>query len=111
MTIEFVPHPLFRAEGDTLRGDVSVTLDEAVLGAKVRMATLDGPVTLTVPPQSSGGRTLRLRGKGLPRAGGGRGDLLASLRIVLPESGDPDLDALMKKWRASRRYKTPDAEG
>ena len=76
VTVEFVPHPLFRVEGDTLRRDIAVTLDEAVLGAKVRVPTLDGPVTLTVPPKSSGGRALRLKGKGLPRAGGDRGDLL-----------------------------------
>jgi len=105
VTIEFVPHPVFRVEGDTLRRDVSVTLDEAVLGAKVRVPTLDGPVTLSVPPNSSGGRALRLKGKGLPRAGGDRGDLLVSLRIVLPEGGDPDLEALMQKWRGAHRYR------
>ncbi|HVZ14794.1 MAG TPA: DnaJ C-terminal domain-containing protein [Bauldia sp.] len=105
VTVEFVPHPVFRVEGDTLRRDVSVTLDEAVLGAKVRVPTLDGPVTLTVPANSSGGRALRLKGKGLPRAGGDRGDLLVSLRIVLPEGGDPDLEALMQKWRGAHRYR------
>jgi len=104
VTVEFVPHPVFRVEGDTLRRDVSVTLDEAVLGAKVRVPTLDGPVTLTVAANSSGGRALRLKGKGLPRAGGDRGDLLVSLRIVLPEGGDPDLEALMQKWRNAHRY-------
>ncbi len=102
VTIEFVPHPLFKVEGDTLRRDLAVTLDEAVLGAKVRVPTLDGPVTLSVPPKSSGGRALRLKGKGLPRNGGGRGDLLVMLRIVLPEGGDAELEALMKKWRETR---------
>jgi DnaJ-class molecular chaperone len=72
--------------------------------------TLDGPVTLTVPPNSSGGRALRLKGKGLPRAGGDRGDLLVNLRIVLPEGGDPDLDALMQKWRSGHRYDARDEE-
>jgi DnaJ-class molecular chaperone len=110
VTVEFVPHPLFRVEGDTLRRDIAITLDEAVLGAKVRVPTLDGPVTLTVPPKSSGGRALRLKGKGLPRAGGGRGDLLVSLRIVLPEGGDEELEALMKKWRAQHRYQARDEE-
>jgi DnaJ-class molecular chaperone len=104
VTVEFVPHPDFRVEGDMLRRDVAITLDEAILGAKVRVPTLDGPVTLTVPPNSSGGRALRLKGKGLPRAGGGRGDMLVNLRIVLPEGGDPDLEALMTKWRAGHRY-------
>jgi DnaJ-class molecular chaperone len=110
VTVEYVPHPVFRVEGDTLRRDVSVTLDEAVLGAKVRVPTLDGPVTLTVPPNSSGGRALRLKGKGLPRSGGDHGDLLVSLRIVLPEGGDPELEGLMKKWRSAHRYAARDEE-
>jgi DnaJ-class molecular chaperone len=110
VTVEFVPHPVFRVDGDTLRRDVSITLDEAVLGAKVRVPTLDGPVTLTVPANSSGGRALRLKGKGLPRAGGDRGDLLVNLRIVLPEGGDPDLEALMQKWRSGHRYAARDEE-
>ena len=76
VTVEFVPHPLFRVEGDTLRRDLSITLDEAVLGAKVRVPTLDGQVSVNVPAWSSGGRALRLKGKGLPRSGGARGDLL-----------------------------------
>ena len=108
VTVEFVPHPLFKVDGDTLRREIAITLDEAVLGAKVRVPTLDGPVTLSVPPKSSGGRALRLKGKGLPRSGGGRGDLLVSLKIVLPEGGDADLEALMKKWRETRRYAARD---
>ena len=126
VTVDLVPHPDYRVDGDTLRRDVAITLDEAVLGAKVRVPTLDGPVTLTVPPRTSGGRALRLKGKGLPRPGGGRalrlkgkglphhgggrGDLLVTLRIVLPEGGDDDLDALMKKWRAAHRYHARDEE-
>jgi DnaJ-class molecular chaperone len=110
VSVEFVPHPVFRVEGETLRRDVAITLDEAVLGAKVRVPTLDGPVTLTVPPNSSGGRALRLKGKGLPRAGGDRGDLLVNLRIVLPEGGDRDLEALMQKWRNGHRYAARDEE-
>jgi DnaJ-class molecular chaperone len=108
VTIEFVPHPLFRVEGDMLRREIAVTLDEAVLGARVRVPTLDGPVTLSVPPISSGGRALRLKGKGLPRSGGGRGDLLVTLKIVLPEGGDTELETLMRKWREARRYTARD---
>ncbi len=110
VTVEFVPHPLFRVDGDALRRDLAITLDEAVLGTKVRVPTLDGPVTMTVPAKSSGGRALRLKGKGLPRPGGGRGDLLVTLRIVLPEGGDPELEALMKKWREQHRYQARDEE-
>jgi DnaJ-class molecular chaperone len=104
VTVEFVAHPQFKPEGENLRLELPVSLDEAVLGAKVRVPTLDGPVSLTVPAGSSGGRTLRLRGKGLPKAGGGEGDLLVSLKIVLPEGGDPDLAALMQRWRSEGRH-------
>lgn len=110
VTVEFVPHPDFRVDGDTLRRDVAITLDEAVLGAKIRVPTLDGPVTLTIPPRTSGGRALRLKGKGLPRTAHERGDLLVNLRIVLPEAGDEELEALMKKWRAGQRHQVRNEE-
>src|SRR5690606_14394389 len=110
VTIEFVPHPLFRPDGDSLRVDVPVTLDEAVLGARVRVPTLEGPVTISVPANSDGSRPMRLKGKGLPRAKGGRGDLLAILKIVLPPGGDPELNELAKKWRESQRYSAREPE-
>ncbi|MGV8841292.1 MAG: DnaJ C-terminal domain-containing protein [Bauldia sp.] len=103
VTVEFVPHPNFRAEGENLRTDVPISLDEAILGAKVKVPTLDGSVTMTVPPKTDGGRSLRLKGKGLPGAGGARGDLLVSLRIALPDPIDPELEALMLKWRQEGR--------
>ena len=108
ITIEFIPHPHFRVEGDTLRRDVNVSLDEAVLGAKVRVPTLDGEVSLNIPPNSTGGRALRLKGKGLPVSTGGRGDLLVSPRIVLPGTPDPELELLMQKWREAGRDKAPE---
>ena len=78
IVVEFVPHPHFRIEGDTLRRDVNVSLEDAVLGGKVRVPTLDGEIALTIPPHSTGGRALRLKGKGLPVPTGGRGDLLVT---------------------------------
>lgn len=110
ITIEFVPHPTFKVDGDVLREDLPVTLDEAVLGAKVRVPTLEGAVTIDVPPGSDGAKPMRLRGKGLPRADGTRGDLLVSLRIVLPKSGDPELEKLVKKWREENRYSARETE-
>jgi DnaJ-class molecular chaperone len=110
VTVQIVPHPVFRAEGETLRADVPVMLDEAVLGAKVRVPTLEGPVTMNIPSRSSAGRTHRLKGKGLPNARGGRGDLLVTLRIMLPDGGDAELEALMKKWRAAGKYVRKDSE-
>jgi len=104
VTVEFVPHPLFKVEGDNLRIDLPVTLDEAVLGAKVRVPTLGGSVTMTIPAHSNGGRVMRLKGKGLPTTAGGHGDLLVALRITLPETIDPEFEALMQRWRESHRY-------
>jgi DnaJ-class molecular chaperone len=113
VTIRVEPHPLFKPEGANLRLDLPVTLDEAVLGARVRVPTLEGAVELSIPPRSNGGRTLRLRGKGLPRKEGGRGDLLVSLRILLPEGADGELEALARRWREERRYNArgPEFEG
>lgn len=110
ITVDFVTHPRFRVDGDMLRTDLDISLDDAVLGGKVRVETLEGPVTLNVPPWSSGGRTMRLKGKGLPKAAGGRGDILVMLRIILPERGDPELEALMKKWRETGRGASKNAE-
>ena len=88
ITVTIAPHPLFTLDGADLRLDLPVTLYEAVLGAKVRVPTLDGAVELTIPPGTSSGRTFRLKGKGLP-AKDGRGDLFATVRIVLPENERP----------------------
>ena len=71
--------------GDDLEMDLALWPWQAVLGAEVRIETPDGPVTLTVPPGTQSGRRLRLRGRGLPRADGGRGDLYAVVRIVVPD--------------------------
>lgn len=99
VTIKIAAHPVFAVAGSDLRLDLPVTLYEAVLGAKVRAPTLEAAVDLTIPPNTSGGKVLRLRGKGLPKALGGRGDLLVTIRIALPEEGDTDLEDLMRKWR------------
>jgi len=105
ITVHFAPHPLFKVEGRDLRLDFPITLYEAVLGAKVRLPTLDGAVEMAIPAGTSSGRVLRLRGKGLPAAGElGQGDLLATLRIALPPVEDADLLTLMRKWRDEKPY-------
>jgi DnaJ-class molecular chaperone len=105
VTIHYAPHPLFKVEGRDLRLDLPITLYEAVLGGKVRAPTLDGEVEIAIPQGASSGRTLRLRGKGLPAVGEGRhGDLLATLRIVLPSDSDPELAGLMRRWRDEKSY-------
>src|SRR5271168_1899964 len=103
ITLSIAPHPTFTLDGADIRLDLPVTLYEAALGAKVRVPTLDRPVELTIPPGTSSGRTFRLKGKGFP-AKEGRGDLLATVRIVLPEKADADFEALMKKWRTEMPY-------
>ncbi len=103
ITVSIAPHPIFTLEGADVKLDLPITLYEAALGAKVRVPTLDKPVEITIPPWTSSGRTFRLRGKGFP-AKAGHGDLLATVRIVLPERSDPELDALMKKWRSDKPY-------
>lgn len=102
VTIRLVPHPLFKPEGADLRLDLPVSLDEAVLGAKIAVPTLSGKVQVTVPPHSSSGRVLRLKGKGLPSPRG-IGDLLVTPRIVLPDGADAELEALMRRWREKQR--------
>jgi DnaJ-class molecular chaperone len=103
ITVSVTPHPLFQRDGADLRLDLPVTLYEAVLGAKVRVPTLDGAVELAIPAGTNSGRTFRLKGKGFPGKER-KGDLLASVRIVLPEGQDRDLDALMHKWRDAKPY-------
>jgi curved DNA-binding protein len=83
--VRVAPHPRYRVIGDDLEVDLSLWPWQAVLGGEVRIDTPDGPVTLTVPPGTQTGRRLRLRGRGLPRADGSRGDLYAVVRIVVPE--------------------------
>jgi curved DNA-binding protein len=83
--LRLVPHPRYRVAGDDLEMDLPLWPWQAVLGAEVRTETPEGPVTLTVPPGTQSGKRLRLRGRGLPRADGTRGDLYATVRIVVPE--------------------------
>ncbi|UWU94819.1 J domain-containing protein [Bradyrhizobium sp. CB1015] len=103
ITINIAPHPFFRVEGADLRIDLPVTLYEAVLGGKVRVPTLGNAVELSVPKNTSSGRTFRLKGKGLPKSGG-TGDLFVTIRIMLPDGNDAELEALMEKWRDQHPY-------
>ncbi|NKJ42711.1 MULTISPECIES: DnaJ C-terminal domain-containing protein [unclassified Novosphingobium] len=101
ITIEIAPHPFFVRDGDNIRLDLPITLEEAVNGAKVKVPTADGAVMLTVAPGSSSGRTLRLKGKGFSRKDGERGDQLVTLQIDLP-ADDADLKARLAGWHDGR---------
>jgi DnaJ-class molecular chaperone len=99
ITVALAAHPIFTREGQDLRMDLPVTLKEAILGAKVPAPTLSGPVTLTVPPHSNSGRTLRLKGKGLAGTGAeSAGDLYVRLVVSLPDTPDEKLDSFVKTW-------------
>ncbi|MFT4057665.1 MAG: DnaJ C-terminal domain-containing protein [Novosphingobium sp.] len=101
VTIQIQPHAFFRRDGDDLRLDLPITLDEALLGAKVKAPTPSGAVMLSVPAGSSSGKALRLKGRGMTRKDGTRGDQLITLQITLPE-GDADLAARLEGWSDSR---------
>jgi curved DNA-binding protein len=105
LRIRIAPHERFRARGG---GDVEMDLPvapwEAVLGGSVEVPTLDGPVTLRIPPNTQGGRTLRLRGKGSARTDGGRGDQYVRLRIVVPPDPSPREKELMQQLASESRF-------
>jgi DnaJ-class molecular chaperone len=101
VVIQIEPHAFFRRDGDNIRVDVPVSLDEAVNGAKIKVPTAEGAVMLTVAPGSSSGKTLRLKGKGMTRKDGTRGDQLVTLEIALPQ-GDTELARRLEGWRDDR---------
>ncbi len=97
VTIVIQPHPFYTREGNDIRLSLPVTLKEAVLGAKVKVPTPEGPVMMTVPKGSSSGRVLRLKGRGFTAKSGTRGDELVTIEIEIP-SGDKDLEAFAETW-------------
>lgn len=104
VTIEVQPHPFFRRDGDDVRLDVPITLDEAVNGTKIKVPTVEGAVMLTVSPGSGSGKTLRLKGKGFTRKNASRGDQLVTLEIDLP-ADDPDLANRLEGWTDTRNLR------
>lgn len=99
------PHPVLARQGNDIHADLPVTLSEAVLGARIDVPTVDGPVTLTVPKGSNTGTRLRLRGKGVPAASGGaRGDQYVTLRVMLPQTPDEELSRFVEGWGTRHPY-------
>jgi DnaJ-class molecular chaperone len=97
------PHRFFTRNGDDIHVDVPVTLAEAVLGSSIRVPTPTGPVNLTVPKGSNTGSILRLKGKGVPRAGG-HGDELVKLKVMLPPEPNAELEAFLSTWAPGASY-------
>src|ERR1700733_928445 len=103
ITVSIAPHAFFKVDGSDLRVDLPITLYEAVLGGKIRVPTLGSAVELSITKRTSSARIFRLKGKGLPKAGGA-GDLFFTTRIMLPDGNDAELEALMQKWRDGHPY-------
>ena len=103
ITVNIAPHPLFKRDGANLRLELPVTLYEAVLGGKVRVPTLDGAVELAIPARHRLRPHAPRQGQG-PAGQGRRRRSLATVRIVLPERADAELEELMRKWRDDKPY-------
>jgi DnaJ-class molecular chaperone len=99
--ISVLPHPYFARKGDDIYLDLPISLKEAVLGAKVKVPTPSGTVTAAVPKWSSTGRVLRLKGRGVPRSDGSKGDQYVTLKLVLPQKPDPQLEKFVAQWETA----------
>lgn len=108
LEINVEPHRHFTCEGDDIYLILPVAVDEAVLGARVMVPTLDGPVAMTIPPGSNADTALRLKGRGLPRAPKGEeklyGDQYVTLKIILPSANDQDFKDMLESWSARNAY-------
>jgi len=98
------PHPVFERDGSDIVVEVPITVDEAVLGAKIEVPTIGGRVFATVPPGSNTGKTLRLKGRGIKGRSGKHGDQLVKLTVVLPDRVNDDLKTLAEEWREKHAY-------
>ena len=99
ITIEVQPHPYFKREGQNLQVDVPISVFEAMLGAKIDVPALDGMKSLTIPPGSSSGLKLRLKGQGIPATPGKPGgDLFVVLKIVVPKNIDAASRRLIEEF-------------
>jgi len=101
VTIHIEPHPFFRRDGENVRLDLPVSVDEALAGAKIKVPTLEGAVMMTIAPGTSSGKTLRLKGKGMSRKDGTRGDQLVRIEVAMPE-GDEDFARRLEGWHDTR---------
>jgi DnaJ-class molecular chaperone len=102
--VEVRPDRRFTREGDDISLEVPISLSEAVLGGRIRVPTPTGDVTMTVPKGSNTGTTMRLKGKGAPRRGGGYGDQFVKLKVVLPKIADPELEAFVANWGRGKTF-------
>src|SRR5436305_13867736 len=104
LQIALAPHALFRPRGHDLEIEVPIAPWGAALGAHVDVPTLEGAVSMKVPPGSKGGQKLRLAGKGLPKPGSGAGDLYANPQIVVPSTLPQREKKLYEELRESSKF-------
>lgn len=105
ITLTVRPHPVFRRDNADILMTLPITLDEAVLGGKAEVPTIDGNVKLSIPKGANSGQVLRLRGRGVKAVGSpARGDQKVELRIVAPPEIDDALAAFMEDWRKTHAY-------
>jgi len=100
--VHVAPHPLFRRDGDNILIELPVSLSEAVLGARVAVPTVTGPVTMAIPKGSDSGNQLRLRGKGIQKKS--PGDEIVTLKVFIGHSSDPELTAFLEKWATQHAF-------
>jgi DnaJ-class molecular chaperone len=105
--IQVRPHPVFIRKGDDIYIELPISLKEAVLGGKARAPTPSGPVSVNIPKWSNTGSVLRLRGKGVPRPDGSHGDEYVTLKIMLPEKPDPELERFVASWQPASAPRQP----
>jgi len=103
VTIHVQPHPVFRRDGDDLRCVMPVAVHEAVLGARLEVPALDGPVAVDIPPGTQAGDRLRVPGRGVPGHSGARGALVVEVQLVLPAAVDERSKALMREFGERNR--------
>lgn len=105
ITIAIEPHPYFRRDGRDIHLALPITLNEALHGGKVKVPTLQGPVTMAVPAGANAGQSFRLKGKGVPGIGlQASGDQIVTLQVVLPDQSDPHLSDIVKRWETANPY-------
>lgn len=105
ITLIVLPHPIFQREGEDILITLPISFDEAILGGKVTAPTIDGPVEMKIPANVSSGRVLRLRGRGVERAGAkSKGDQMVELQIVVPPEPDESLRDFLLDWRKSKTF-------
>lgn len=104
VTVSVAADAVFRRDGFDVHSTLSVTLPEALAGCRVEVPTVHGPVTLDIPPSANTDTILRLKGKGIDRADGTRGDQLVTLKVILPRDRDDELRSFIENWGRKHPY-------